>query len=60
MYKFILIFALQLTLFFLATFGFTWWIRGRGFGEFIELVRPSRKQPGSPEEDRDHVERAED
>jgi uncharacterized protein (DUF983 family) len=60
MYQLFLIFALPLTLFFLVTFFFTWWIRGRGFGELIGLVRPARRQPGSSGAGRAHGERAGD
>jgi hypothetical protein len=57
MSQFFLIFALPLTLFFLVTFFFTWWIRGRGFGELMGLVRPARRHPGRPGAGRDHVEK---
>ncbi len=48
MYKFLMILWLPLILFFLVTFFYTWWIRGKGFGELLKLVRPVRKPPDNP------------
>jgi hypothetical protein len=36
---------LLLTVAFLVTFALTWWIRGRGFGELLELFG---RKPGGP------------
>jgi hypothetical protein len=60
MYQLFLIFALPLTLFFLTTFFFTWWMRGKGFGELIGLVRPARRHSSGPGAGRDYVEKAGD
>jgi hypothetical protein len=38
--------ALLSAMFLVGTFCLTWWIRGRGFAELLDLFRGPRKPPG--------------
>ncbi len=44
-YSVVAMIVLFLVMAFVATFALTWWIRGRGFGELLELLGRKPKGP---------------